>query len=137
MGRLSVHCRCATRGSSDSRCAPVSSARRVVHDGHQPRPLQQNATTRDSAQSAQLTSTKPNLASPQVRKRSSFTRVGIVRDTSGHPRRKASCTTFSGALPRPSTASPTRPVYCPPLTFPPASVSLRVTRCHPGRLSQF
>jgi hypothetical protein len=42
-GRLNVHCRCATRGSSDSRRTPVSSARRVVHDGHHPRPLQLKA----------------------------------------------------------------------------------------------
>lgn len=41
MGRLSVHCRCATRGSTDSRWTPVSSARRVVQDGHLL--LQQNA----------------------------------------------------------------------------------------------
>ena len=68
------------------------------------------------SQSGQLTSTKPNLGSPQVRKRStsSFTRVGIDEDTSGHPRRKASRSTdFSGALRRPSSASPTGPVILP------------------------
>ena len=97
----------------------MSTARRVVHDGHQPLLLQQNATTRDSAQASHVTSTKPNLGSPQVRNRStsSFTRGGIEPDTSGHPRRKASCSTdFSGARRRPSTASPTSPVYCSPPT---------------------
>ena len=87
----------------------------------QPRPLQQNATTRDSPQSSQLTSTKPNRASPQVRKRStsSFTREGIVPASSGHPRPKASCSTdFSGARRRPSSPSPTFPVYWAPPTFP-------------------
>ena len=49
----------ATRGNTDSRWAPVSSARRVVQDGHQPLLLQQNATTRDSAQVSHVTSTKP------------------------------------------------------------------------------
>ena len=49
--------------------------------GHQPLLLHQNATIRDSAQVSQVTSTKPNLASPQVRKRSTsrFTRDGIER----------------------------------------------------------
>ncbi len=71
--------------------------------------------------SHQVTSPKPNLGSPQVRKRStsSFTRDGIELDTSGQPRRKASCSTdFSGARRRPSTALPTHTVYCPPLTSP-------------------
>ncbi len=116
-GTLNVHCRWATR--IDSR-APVSSARRVVQDGHQPRPLQLNATTRDPAQVSQVTSPKPNRRSPQVRYRStsSFTRVGIAPDASGQPRRKASCTTdFSFARRRPSPASSTSPVYCPALTF--------------------
>lgn len=67
IGRLSVHCRCATLGSTASRCAPVSSARRVVHDGHQPRPLHEKATRREAWQSAQLTSTKPHRTSPQPR----------------------------------------------------------------------
>lgn len=79
-----------------------------------PRLLQQNATTRDSAQVSHVTSTKPNLASPQVRKRSTFsiTRVGIEPYTSGLPRRKASGSTdFPGARRR-----PTSPVYCSPFS---------------------
>ena len=110
----------------------MSSARRAVHDGHQPRPLQQNATTRDSAQSSQVTSTKPNRASPQLRKRStsSFTREGIAPASSGHPRRKASCSTdFSGARRRPSPASPTSPVYCPPPTFSAVALKLWPREC--------
>ena len=98
----------------------VSSARRVVHDGHQPLLLQQNATIRDSAQASQVTSTKPNLGSPQVRKRStsSLTRAGIERDTSGHPRRKASRNTdCSGARRRSSPPSSTLDVYRPPPTL--------------------
>ena len=44
--------------------------------------------------------------------------IAIALHTSGQPRRKVSCSTdFSGALRRPSQPSPTRFVYCPPLTF--------------------
>ena len=111
MSHAHVHWRCDTRGSTDSRWTPVSSARRVVQEGHQPLLLQQNATIRDSAQRSQVTSTtKPNRGSPQVRKRStsSLTRAGIELDSSGHPRRKASCSTdCAGARRRSSTASPT------------------------------
>ncbi|MDP1827397.1 MAG: hypothetical protein Q8L48_29275 [Archangium sp.] len=66
----------------------MSSGPRLVQDGHQPLLLQQNATIHDAAQVLQVTSTKPNRRSPQVRKRStsSFTRDGIELETSGHCR---------------------------------------------------
>jgi hypothetical protein len=56
----------------------------------------------------------------------------------GQPRRKASCSTdFSGARRRPSTASPTSPVYCPPLTSPASALApglrLRLSRPSFGR----
>ena len=44
-GRLKVHCRCRTQGNRAASRTPVSTARRLVHDGHHPLPLQQNATT--------------------------------------------------------------------------------------------
>ncbi len=97
-------------------------------EGHQPLLLLQNATIRDSAQVSQVTSTKPNLGPPQVRKRSTsrFTREGIEFDTSGQPRRKASCSTdLAGARRRPATASPTSSVYCPPLTSPAGTLGQR------------
>ncbi|MDP2275401.1 MAG: hypothetical protein Q8K32_31935 [Archangium sp.] len=78
--------------------------------------MQQNATTRDSAQASHVTATKPYRSSPHLRYRStsSFTRGGIELDTSGQPRRKASCSTdFPGAGRRSSTPSPTRFVSCP------------------------
>jgi hypothetical protein len=40
-----VHCRCRTQGNRAASRTPVSTARRLVHDGHHPLPLQQNATT--------------------------------------------------------------------------------------------
>ena len=101
--------------------APVSSARRVVHEGHQPRPLQEKATSPDSAHASHLTSTKPQRTSPQVRKRatSCFTRRGTSEDTAGQPRRKASCSTdCSGACRRPSPPPSTTLLYRQAQTFP-------------------
>jgi hypothetical protein len=80
--RLGVHFRWPTCGRSASR-TPVSTARRLVHDGHHPRPLQLNATSRDVSQSSHATSTKPYRTSPHrwYASASRLTRLGTVSHT--------------------------------------------------------
>lgn len=107
-GMLRVHCRWRTKGSIASRVAPVSTARRLVHDGHHPRPLHENATSLESWHASQDTSTKPYRTSPQRRKASAsrFTRAGTVSHTTGHPRRKASSTTDVSGCRAPAVSTP-------------------------------
>ncbi len=71
-----------------------------MHDGHQPRPLREKATNLALSQLLQLTSVKPNLTSPHSRERapSFLTRVGMVAETCGQPRRNASCKHGVGVL---------------------------------------
>src|ERR1043166_7498394 len=56
-----------------TRCAAVSAIRRPPHDGHIPRDLQENATTRSNLQVLQAIRRKPRASTPQSRNdRNSF-----------------------------------------------------------------
>ena len=114
------------RRQSDSRLhgdkAPggdvVGRETRLVHDGHHPRPLQLNATSRDVSQSSHATSTKPYRTSPHrwYASASRLTLRGTDSRTAGQPSSKARRTTDCSGARRRSPAPPMTPAYSSPLT---------------------
>jgi hypothetical protein len=73
-GGDNTHWRTGTSGMTRStRCAAVPAIRRPPQDGHMPRDLQENATTRSSLQVSQPIRRKPRASTPQSRNdRNSF-----------------------------------------------------------------
>jgi hypothetical protein len=96
----------------------------LVHDGHHPRPLQLNATSRDVSQSSHATSTKPYRTSPHRW-------YGVCLPPDALTLRAGPALSSASSLgPRPPARHSTlRPVSCFVLHFRPESVRAQTRAC--------